>query len=193
MAKATLIITLIFSLAVIAALVWLFTRPAVPKPYADEYHTALAQIAGSVDSTERGLENFERLYSDLASEGVAEAVRTAYAGSFYFNDTIKTFRGREELASYMIAMSEILQRSDVSIDQTIRDGADVFVRWTMEFETSAAGREVRSRTIGMTHLRFDPTGQIVLHQDFWDPATGIYRHMPVLGYVLNQADLRMSR
>jgi len=180
------------SLTAIAAAIWLLTRPAVPKPYTDEYHAALSRFTGSVASMDAGIEHFGSVYSNLAADGVSDAVRELYADTIYFNDTIKTFRDREELADYMGSMSKMLERSKVEIEQVIRDDEDVFVRWSMHFETRAAGRDVHSRSIGMTHLRFDETGQIILHQDFWDPATGIYRHMPVLGYLLSQADQRMS-
>jgi hypothetical protein len=36
-------------------------------------------------------------------------------------------------------------------------------------------------TIGMTHLRFDSEGKVVLHQDFWDSTRGIFEHVPVMG------------
>ena len=191
----TLIIVILaaFSLAVLAAGIWLVTRPADPKPYTEDYDAALARYSGSVAATEHGIEHFGTVYANLASDGVANAVRELYADEIYFNDTIKTFRDRDELARYMGEMSKMLDRSEVEVEQVIRDGRDVFVRWSMHFEASAAGREVHSRSIGMTHLRFDENGRIVLHQDFWDPATGIYRHMPVIGYLLSHADQRMSR
>jgi hypothetical protein len=36
-------------------------------------------------------------------------------------------------------------------------------------------------TEGISQLRFDKQGRIVLHQDFWNPAAGIYGYLPVLG------------
>jgi hypothetical protein len=44
----------------------------------------------------------------------------------------------------------------------------------------------------MTHLRFDESGRVVLHQDFWDSAAGLYRNLPVVGYVLKLVDARMN-
>ena len=36
-------------------------------------------------------------------------------------------------------------------------------------------------TEGLSQLRFDDQGRIVLHQDFWNPSAGIYQHLPLLG------------
>jgi hypothetical protein len=60
-------------------------------------------------------------------------------------------------------------------------GADCYVRWTLEFRTKnlAGGKPIV--TEGVSQLRFDEQGRIVLHQDFWNPAAGIYGHLPVLG------------
>jgi hypothetical protein len=44
--------------------------------------------------------------------------------------------------------------------------------------------QVTSNTVGVTHLRFDEAGRIILHQDFWDSAEGLYRHIPVLGSLI---------
>jgi hypothetical protein len=30
-------------------------------------------------------------------------------------------------------------------------------------------------------IRFDREGRVILHQDFWDSAQGVWDHVPVLG------------
>jgi hypothetical protein len=67
-------------------------------------------------------------------------------------------------------------------------GADVYVRWTMEIRAKnlAGGKPVV--TEGVSQLRFDREGRIILHQDFWNPANGIYRHLPLLGPALRFVD-----
>jgi hypothetical protein len=67
------------------------------------------------------------------------------------------------------------------INDVAVSGSDCYVRWTMEIRAKnlAGGRPVV--TEGVSQLRFDDEGRIVLHQDFWNPATGIYQHLPLLG------------
>jgi hypothetical protein len=38
-----------------------------------------------------------------------------------------------------------------------------------------------TQTIGMSHLRFDASGLVRLHQDYWDSTAGLFEHVPLLG------------
>ncbi len=172
-------------------LAWILTRPAAPRPYAAEYHDALDRFAGSSASVNIGLRRFETVYSDLTHRNVAARMQSLYADPLYFNDSLKTIREREALMRYMERTGEALDESRIDIEHVLRDGRDVFVRWTMHFKASALGRPVESTSIGMTHLRFDEGGRIVLHQDFWDSAAGLYRNLPVIGYALQRVDRQM--
>lgn len=185
-------ILLIVVLAAAAALAWLATRPAAPKPFAENYHRALQRYPGSDAAVDQGLERFAQVYADLTHAEIGRRVGSLYADPMYFNDSLKTFTARDALIEYMQTTAEMLEHSEVAIDQVLREGNDVFVRWTMAFETSAMGRSITSRSVGMTHLRFDDKGRILVHQDFWDSATGLYRHLPVVGYALDQVDKRMT-
>jgi len=171
---------------------WLATRPAAPRLFVDQYHQALERFPGSEAAIDTGLEAFAKAFGDLTHERIAERVERLYAETLYFNDSLKTFESRAPLVDYMAATGAMLEESSVSIDQVIRDGPDVFVRWTMKFTASGMGKPVVSESVGMTHLRVDARGRIVLHQDFWDSAAGLYRNLPVVGYLLEQVDKRMD-
>jgi len=185
-------ILLAIVVAVTGAAAWLLTRPAAPKNYVDDYHQALKRFPGSSAAIELGLEHFERAFANLAHAEISERIAALYAPELYFNDTLKTFGSRKALVAYMQRTSARLERSKVTIESVMRDGSDVFVRWTMEFRTRGASG-LHSMSIGISHLRFDDHGQVVVHQDFWDPAAGLYRNMPVLGYALDKVDQRMTR
>lgn len=183
---------LIIALVAAAALAWLATRPAAPKPFAEDYRGALERYPGSDVAIDRGLERFAQVYADLTHADIGPRVASLYADPMYFNDSLKTFASRAPLVEYMQATAEMLEESTVAIDQVIRDGNDVFVRWTMTFKASAMGKPMTSESVGMTHLRFDADGRILVHQDFWDSAAGLYRNLPVVGYALKQVDKRMA-
>ena len=168
------------------------TRPAAPKPFAGAYHRALEVHPGSDSAIDAGLELFMDVYGDLTHAEIGDRVARLYADPVYFNDSLKTFHSRAPLVEYMKATGAMLEQSTVEVDRVLRDGSDVFVRWTMEFSSSAMGREIRSESVGMTHLRFDDQGRVVLHQDFWDSAAGLYRNLPVVGYALKQVDKQMA-
>jgi hypothetical protein len=68
-------------------------------------------------------------------------------------------------------------------------GNDVYLRWFMHLEFRAGWRRAATDTVGISHLRLDENGRIVLHQDFWDKAEGIFREVPFVGALITPEGL----
>jgi hypothetical protein len=186
-AKAIVILAL--SIAASAALlIGCSSRGEVSMPdIIHSYEQAMRDFPGSEAAIEPGLQRFKVAYADLTDPRVGKKVRETYAERLFFNDTLHTFDQLDDLAAYMERTGAGLHESIVEVHHVIRDGADVYVRWTMEFKTRAVGRDIHSRSIGMTHLRFDADGRVVLHQDFWDSGHGLYAHLPFVGFAVRRA------
>jgi hypothetical protein len=45
----------------------------------------------------------------------------------------------------------------------------------------------------MTQLRFDDSGRIRFHQDFWDSSEGVYRRIPMLGWAIGTVETRITK
>ncbi len=158
----------------------------------DAYFQALEDQPGSEQAIDQGLERFALGYEDLAADDLGTAIDEIYAESLFFNDTVHTFTDRETLKAYMIQTGANLTESEVEIHQVLRDGPDVFVRWTMFFQIGEGEDAIRSNSIGISHLRFDDKGQVVLHQDYWDSANALYSHLPIVGFVVRAAQDRLA-
>jgi hypothetical protein len=186
--------SLILLLALGATLIALWLWWARPTEVSDmpDYQDALRQHPGSTAAIEVGLTSFGETFADLTRPDTGERMAALYAAEVYFNDTLVTLTTGSEVADYMGATGEKLDTSRVVIDQVLRDGVDVYVRWRMDFATSAFGMKIDSESIGMTHLRFDDDGRVVLHQDFWDAAGGLYEHLPLIGAVVRTAKRMMK-
>ena len=55
--------------------------------------------------------------------------------------------------------------------------------------------ELRGRTLtvrGVTHLRFDADGRVVLHRDYWDAAEELYEKLLLIGAPPSWLRRRMS-
>ncbi len=159
---------------------------AAPRPYAQDYLAALAVTPGSPQDATQAGSRFTALYAQLDAPDLAERVAALYADQLYFNDTLTTLRGRDALVSYLQATAGRAGNMQVTLLGAVADGNDIYLRWHMKFEFKALWRTAHSDTVGMTHLRFDNEGRIVLHQDFWDGAEGIYRHLPAIGAVIGR-------
>jgi len=155
------------------------------------YEAALDRFPGSTESIDTGLDAFVAGYGNLAHENLRARISELYAEQLYFNDTIHTYTSRDELVAYLGKTGDALDESIVEVKQVMRDGNDVFVRWSMDFKLRAVGREIHSRSIGMTHLRFNERGQILVHQDFWDSGHALYAKLPVVGWFIRRAHSQM--
>jgi hypothetical protein len=163
----------------------------MPNEVIDSYEQALERFTGDPGGIEIGLERFRQSYADLTSEQVGQRMAELYADEIFFNDTLHTFGTRDELVDYMSRTGASLSESKIEVRQVMSDGADVFVRWTMTFHTSALGRDIHSQSIGMTHLRFNADGEVLVHQDFWDSGHALYAHLPLVGFAVRRARDRM--
>ena len=131
------------------------------------------------EAIRKGVEAFRGFFANVTAESVGRLGPGLYAGDVWFNDTLKTLRGRDEVLAYFLKTTGHVDSFGAVVDDVAVSGANAYVRWTMDVRFKGAAAPVR--TVGMTLLRFDRDGRVVLHQDFWDPAAGFYEHLPVLG------------
>jgi len=87
----------------------------------------------------------------------------------------------DELVAYMGKTSANVQSSSVQIVDVAKSDSDYYLRWVMEIEFVARKKQIKSRSIGMTQLRFNQAGKVVFHQDYWDTSNAFYQHLPVIG------------
>lgn len=155
----------------------------------DEYLSLIP--AGPIQHAEL-LGPFEALFEDLDGEGLAQRIKNAYAENIYFNDTIVTLHARKDLVAYLEAAREKTNFVNTKILDVTKAGGEFYVRWVLEMEFEVLGKARYSRTVGLSHLRFNEDGKIVVHKDFWDSADGIYRHLPVIGGLISWAQRKLQ-
>ncbi|MFN3714489.1 MAG: nuclear transport factor 2 family protein [Alcanivoracaceae bacterium] len=149
--------------------------------YPEDYRLALAQTERAAATDDAAIERFTDLYQNLKAPALEERIAGVYADDFYFSDTLHVFRNLPSLTTYMEATADRVESIEVDITRILRDGDDVWLIWDMRTHTRVLGRNMRADTIGMTHLRFNSEGRVVLHQDYWDSAEGLFIHIPLIG------------
>ncbi len=130
------------------------------------------------------LEGFSDLFSAFTPEAMRGKVRRVYAGDVYFNDTLKEIRGIDALEAYLVESAEAVEVGRVEIRDVARSGGNYYVRWVMELQFKKMRRGQMTRSIGISHLRFNAAGKVVYHQDYWDAAGGLFEHIPVVGWMI---------
>lgn len=137
------------------------------------------------------VDRFEKLLGDFKAPGFRERVREVYAEELFFNDTLTTIRNRSDLEEYLAHSADALESGTVDFLGLTNDDGSYFFRWRMNlrFKRLAGGQETVS--VGMSHVRFNSEGEVVLHQDFWDSASGLFEHMPVVGWMIRSVKRRL--
>lgn len=151
-----------------------------PMGYASQYRDALRNSAAEPPDATIAAQRFVEVYADLRAPDLAQKLASFYAPELWFNDTLATITDRDDLVRYMVETGDKVEAMEVQILDAFARGPDVFIRWGMQLEFKAGWRTARTDTVGITQLRFDESGRVILHQDFWDNAEGIFREVPLV-------------
>jgi len=146
--------------------------------------------AGS-DTERAAVDRFRRLFEDFKAADFETRLRSVYAPDVWFDDTLKTLRGQEAVVSYFAKTADALESGSAEVLDVASSNGDYYVRWEMRLRFARLDRGTTHRSVGISHLRFDREGRIVLHQDFWDSSRGLFEHVPGLGWLLRQAKRRI--
>lgn len=157
----------------------------------DNVDLYLTQSKSTKSAKLEDVRTFTSVFQDLKSDMLAQRVKEAYAEELYFNDTLVTLFNRNDLVTYLQQSGAKTNYVKTTILDAVRSGDDVYVRWLLEMEFDVLGSARKSRTVGMSHLRMDQSEKIVLHQDFWDSADGIYKHIPVISSLISWVSGRL--
>jgi len=127
---------------------------------------------------------FEGFLAHLDEKTARDQTEKVYAQDAFFNDTLKTLHGSPAIRDYYIKTAQGLESMSVTFDDVAVSGDNYYFRWTMDTRMKHLARGKNVRTIGVTLVRFDPQGRVLIHQDFWDSAQGVWDHVPVIGRVI---------
>lgn len=157
-----------------------------PRPDAarrvEEYKSVLKSTVSVSAESSADLEAFGKFLQNVGNKDyVRENTAKVYAKDAYLNDTLVTHHGPAEIQAYFLSTADTMKSYEVIIDDTASAGAEHYVRWTMIFSAPALNGGKPVKSIGMSHVRLNDEGKVVMHQDFWDSGTNIYGQLPILG------------
>ncbi|HSH96039.1 MAG TPA: nuclear transport factor 2 family protein [Roseimicrobium sp.] len=133
------------------------------------------------DEERQAIERVKGFFATMTADSVREGTSKVYAPDAYLNDTLTTLRGSARIESYFLETVKQSESVTVVFEDVARSGDNYYFRWVMDTRLKKLRKGKTIRTIGITHMRFDGQGRVVLHQDFWDSASGLYEHVPGLG------------
>jgi len=149
------------------------------------------QMSEDKDTIATRFAKFRQLYADIHDPQLEQLIEEVYAESLYFNDTLQTHTERRTLIDYLLETQEKVDFNRVEIHDITPNGNGYYVRWSMDTGFTVLNKQVKTHSIGITHVRLDREGKVNFHQDFWDNTEGFFRHVPVVGYFIGKTKQRL--
>ncbi|HMO50944.1 MAG TPA: hypothetical protein PKE26_06670 [Kiritimatiellia bacterium] len=190
-------VIMILAVAALAGLIAYVDRQPVESAvsYADALAlTDAARVPWVTPNSPEEAEAFARfksLWSDLTEARVRELLPRVYDDSIWFNDTVKTITDQATLLDYMLTTAGHVQSCRVEIKDIAYTDQGYYVRWDMHVVPKRARPGEVWSSIGITHLRINEAGRVILHQDYWDAAGGLYEHFPFVGWLIRNIRARL--
>lgn len=141
---------------------------------------ALFQLpaAGSAEEATM-LAGIEDLFTNYTYENLSSKTTEVYAQEVYFRDAFKQFSHPEEIRDYMLHGLEPLTAAEFIFNRVIRSGGEFYIDWTMRLDFKSTPAGTWEESIGMSHIRYNSKGEVIFHQDYWDPTDIVYRRIPI--------------
>jgi steroid Delta-isomerase len=136
-----------------------------------------AQIA-SIDHSEH-LDRMVHFFETISPENVSDLAHI-YAFDVYFKDPFNEVKGILATTKIFKHMFTQVNNPRFIVTSRILQGDNAFLVWDFVFTMKRFSSEVQTIR-GASHIRFDNTGVVVYHRDYWDAAEELYEKLPVLG------------
>ncbi len=133
------------------------------------------------------LQGVQDMFSNYTRENLDANTEKVYAKEIYFRDAFRLITTSSELREYMLHGLEPLEGAEFIFTDVARSGGEFYLSWTMRLDFKKTPTGTWEESIGMSRLRYNSEGQVIFHQDFWDPTDIVYRRIPIarglIGYV----------
>lgn len=123
------------------------------------------------------LQRVEDLYTNYTYENLQNSFPKVYAETIYFRDAFKQYNRLDELLHYMLKGVQAVSGVLFTFNHIMRSKDEFFIEWTMSIQFK--GKDEYESSMGMSRFRFNSDGQVIFHQDYWDPTSLIYQKIPI--------------
>ncbi len=124
-----------------------------------------------------------RFYHDLTSESVAR-FPDFYADDAWFKDPFNEVRGVAAIQRIFTDMFRQVAEPRFVVTEKVVDAGGAMLVWEFYFRMRLWGRGEAQVMRGVSHLKFDASGKVIYHRDYWDTAEELYMKLPVLGTLM---------
>jgi len=133
------------------------------------------------------LESWAGFWSGLGPETL-DRLDDLAAPELRFVDPFNDVTGRDRVKALLQRMLRDLGAASFVVQDWAMGAKGGYLLW--DFAATIAGQ--RLSIDGMSEVRFNPDGQVILHRDHWDAGGQVYAHVPLLGLGIRLMRKRLS-
>ena len=131
------------------------------------------------------IEELISFYENMSPETVAN-IKDVYASAACFKDPFNDFCGIDKIEAIFRHMYQQVREPRFMVREWSGTDRDGFIVWDMHFR-SRMMRGGNAQTIhGVSHIRFDVSGKVTYHRDYWDTGEELYEKLPVIGWLIRR-------
>ena len=132
----------------------------------------------------RYLEALDRESVDQLDRYVSEDV--------HFRDPFNDSRGIARMRAILTDMFDSVESPRFEVTDHVCGDTYCYLDWRLSGTLRALPRAGQWSVEGVSRVRFDSSGRVAEHIDFWDAASGLYESLPILGRVLRVIRRRIA-
>ena len=126
----------------------------------------------------------EFVHTFHSTEDWRSELSSIYAADVQFVDSFTVIQDRAELESYFANLRSSTQPMRLEVLDVLKGQQGIYLVWQIETRFELFGSEKQVASMGGTLFRLDEDGKISMQKDFWDSTEGFFRHVPVLGSMI---------
>ena len=131
------------------------------------------------DAAARAVDFFEQL-----APSSLDRLDAIYAPGAYFKDPFNEVRGLASIRQIFSHMYDALEQPRFVVTGCVVDGDACFLTWDFQFRFKRFDSQALQTVRGGSHLKFDASGLLEFHRDYWDAAEELYEKLPVIGSLM---------
>ena len=116
-----------------------------------------------------------------------------YAQDVEFIDPINSLNGLNDLKAYYAKMYKNVLTISFDITNEVIEEDTHVIMWTMEMTVKKFNKGKPVTTHGNSVLRFNGENKVVYHRDYFDMGEMLYKHLPVLGFLVKKANAKLEK
>ena len=129
-------------------------------------------------------------FYETLTPNLLNRIGSIYATDVYFKDPFNEVRGIDQVERVFRRMYERLRQPQFFVCSSFQQDNQAFLSWEMSF---VRGNGLPFEIRGATHVRFNASGLVNYHRDYWDTGEELYSKLPLIGALLRSLKRWMQR